>query len=132
MITLISLKIIKSIIIESQHKYLSKININIIKKILTLLDINIEIINSADFILKEEKNEKLISICNDLNIKNYITGPSALEYIDEQKFLNSNISLKVFEYKKYKEYQQLWDGFHHNVSIIDMFLNLGAKTKDFI
>lgn len=124
--------IIKKIIIDSQDKYLSKINIRIIKNLLYLLDINVEIIHSSQFDLDEEKNDKLISICNQLNISNYITGPSALNYIDKKKFIDSNISLSIFEYKNYKQYKQLWDGFDHNVSIIDMFFNLGIKTKDFI
>ena len=124
--------IIKSIIVESQNKYLSKINVKIIKNLLDLLGISIEIIDSSQLELAEEKNDKLISVCNQLNIKNYITGPSALSYIDEKKFIESNISIRVFEYKNYKQYEQLWNGFDHNVSIIDMFLNLGIKTKDYL
>tara|TARA_Y100000356_G_C11208784_1_gene262117 strand:- start:307 stop:990 length:684 start_codon:yes stop_codon:yes gene_type:complete len=108
--------------------YLSDINFEFIKKIITLLEIDIEIIFSHQFNLKGDKTEKLVNICLELEAKKYFTGPAAKNYMDEHLFTNNNIEIEYYNFSGYPEYQQQWGGFSHAVSILDMFFNLGPKT----
>jgi len=79
------------------------------------------------------KNEKIISIIQQLNGTEYISGPAARSYIDEDLFTNSNIKINWINYSKYPEYKQPWGEFAHDVSILDLLFCLGKeKASDFI
>lgn len=108
--------------------YLSDINLDFIKKIITLLEIDIKIIPSKEFNLKGDKTEKLVNVCKELNAEKYYTGPAAKNYMDESLFINNNIEIEYYNSSGYPEYKQQWDGFDHAVSILDMFFNLGPET----
>jgi len=111
---------------ESDH--ISDINHILLRRCIDLLDIDIEIIDSREFILRGDKTEKLINICKDLEADEYFTGPSAKSYMDESAFTDSNIKLTYYDLDNFPEYKQMWNGFEHQVSILDMFFNLGDDT----
>ena len=50
--------------------------------------------------------------------------------MEEELFEENNIKLTYYDLEGFPEYKQLWDGFDHYVSILDMFFNLGDKTVD--
>ncbi|MHA2343199.1 MAG: WbqC family protein [Candidatus Hodarchaeales archaeon] len=108
--------------------YLTDINTIILKKCIDLLGFNIEVIDSRHFNIMGDKTEKLINICSDLNAVEYFTGPAAKNYIDEDLFIKNNIKLSFYDLDNFPEYNQMWNGFDHYVSILDMFFNLGDDT----
>jgi hypothetical protein len=110
-------------------EFLTDINRQMLQKCIELLDINIEILDSRDFEIHGGKTGKLINICKDLGADEYFTGPAAKGYIDEEMFVENDIKLSYYNLDNFPIYKQLWDGFDHNVSILDMFFNLGDKTK---
>ncbi len=114
-----------------EYEYLSDINRVLLQKCVDLLDIKIEIVDSREFTIKGGKTEKLINLCSDLNANEYFTGPAAKDYMDEGLFLENNIKLTYYDLKNFPEYTQLWDGFDHHVSILDMFFNLGNDTVSY-
>ena len=69
------------------HKFLSELNLSLIRKICSYLDIETIITKSSDYDLTPERSERLANICLQANAKMYISGPSAKSYI----------SLNVFE-----------------------------------
>jgi hypothetical protein len=69
-----------------------------------------------------------VNICKELNAESYFTGPAAKAYMSEELFENEGIKVKYYDLQGFPEYQQLWDGFDHFVSIVDMFMNLGKDT----
>lgn len=116
---------------ENKSEYLSEINLDFIKKILILLDIDVKVISSADFKLEGDKTEKLYNICKELDASEYHSAPAAKNYMNIELFESNGIKVKWYDYSNFPEYKQLWDGFEHSVSILDMFFNLGDKTKDY-
>jgi len=112
-------------------EFLSEINLEFIKRIITLLNIDIEILSSKEFELKGNKTEKLINICKELNASKYYTGPAAKNYMDENLFMDNNIKIEYYNFSGYPEYKQQWGDFTHNVSILDMFFNLGPETINY-
>jgi len=73
----------------------------------------------------------LVNICKELNAKKYYTGPAAKNYMDENLFIDNNIKIEYYNFLGYPEYKQQWGDFAHNVSILDMFFNLGPETINY-
>ena len=78
-----------------------------------------------------QKTDRLIQILTRLNITHYISGPSAKDYIDPQLFAQAGISLEYMRYD-YPEYEQLYQPFDPQVSVLDMLFMCGPKALDTI
>ncbi len=115
-----------------QEESLSKINLLFINTINRILKINTPISFSTDFPLNSGKNERLIAICKYCKADVYLSGPSAKEYIDESKFNEENIDVQWMDYSGYNEYPQLYEGFVHGVSILDLIFNTGPEVKKYM
>jgi len=111
---------------------LSKLNIRLIKLICGYIGIKTNFSNSSDFSLSEDKNDRLINLCLHTNSSIYISGPSARQYIDVDRFKDNQIELQWVEYGDYPEYPQRWGDFEHNVSILDLLFNCGKDSGQFI
>lgn len=116
---------------ESKDK-LSEINQIFIKGICDYLGINTKISLSTDYNLIDGKTERLVDLCIQTNATNYLSGPSARDYIDESFFKEKNIILEWMNYSNYKEYNQLNPPFEHGVSILDLIFNKGKNSRNFL
>ncbi len=83
------------------------------------------ITNSWDYQLAEGKTERLADICKQAGGSEYVSGPSAKDYVDQAVFDDMNIKLTWFDYSGYPEYKQRWGDFVHGVSILDVLFNCG-------
>jgi hypothetical protein len=115
-----------------KSNYLTEINVYFITEICKFLQIPINIRYSSEFVLQEDRNERLISIVKDLDGKEYYSGPAAKFYMDEELFNNSNIQVHYLDYSNYPEYDQKYGDFEHGVSIIDLIYNEGQNAKNFL
>jgi len=77
--------------------------------------------------LPSGKNEKIISIIHQLAGTEYISGPVAKSYIDEDIFVINDIKIDWIDYSQYPKYQQPWGNFAHDVSIFDLLFCVGKK-----
>ena len=112
--------------------YLTDVNLHFITGINNLLGIKTEVKFSSEFNLAEEKTQRLVAICSELNATDYYSGPAAKQYMDEQKFAVEKINVHYFDYLGYKEYEQLYGDFTHAVSILDLIFNKGTDTKKYM
>ena len=96
------------------------------------MDIRTRISSSSDYKTGIGKTERLIQICKEAGANEYISGPSAKGYIDEDLFATNNIKLTYFCYDGYKEYDQLFPPFEHSVSIIDLIFNKGPDSTKYL
>jgi hypothetical protein len=62
----------------------------------------------------------------------YLSGPSAKDYLDESLFYNANMRVVWMDYSGYPEYHQLYPPFDHAVSIIDLIFNEGPNASKFM
>lgn len=113
-------------------RFLSEINLNFIEVVTKILDIRTKISSSSDYEIGIGKTEKLVQICKQAGANEYISGPSAKEYIDEDLFITNNVKLTYFSYEGYDEYDQLFPPFKHSVSIIDLILNMGPDSNKYL
>ncbi|MDQ7057294.1 MAG: WbqC family protein [Ghiorsea sp.] len=74
----------------------------------------------------------MIGICKDCNATEYISGPAAQGYLDEELFAEERINVKWMEYSGYPEYSQLFAPFEHNVTILDLIFNEGSGAAKFM
>lgn len=112
--------------------HISQLNRCFIEAICTYLDIRTNITNSWDYTLQEGKTERLADLCVQAGGTEYISGPSAHAYINEEIFFRKKINITWFDYNGYKEYPQLWGEFVHNVSIIDLLFNCGKESSHYM
>lgn len=117
-----------------EHKYelLSNLNRNLIETVCQHLGIATKISSSSDYELADGQSERLASLCKQAGGGEYISGPSAKNYIEEDVFTAHDIKLKWFGYDDYPEYPQLWGDFTHTVSIIDLLFNCGDRAPDYM
>ena len=62
----------------------------------------------------------------------YISGPSAKDYLEERIFSDRGINLTWFDYAGYPEYHQLWGEFTHEVTILDLLFNCGKNAHRYM
>ncbi len=78
-----------------------------------------------------EKTDRLISVLQAVDAKEYLSGPSARDYIEDDKFAEANISLEYIDYD-YPEYPQLYPPFDPFVSILDLLVMMGDDALNYI
>lgn len=117
---------------DNLYTHLSVLNRELIERICAFLAIKTKISNSWDYKLDGDKTERLINLCLQAGGTEYVSGPSAKGYIEEQLFTDKNLKLTWFDYSNYPEYPQLWGDFTHNVSILDLLFNCGKSASDYM
>ena len=91
-------------------------------------------INDTKFVLSSElgvdgkKTDRLIDLLKAANADHYISGPSAKDYIEYDKFDAAGIFLEFMEYE-YAEYPQLYPPFDPQVSVIDLLFMTGREAS---
>jgi len=110
------------------YTHLSVLNRTFIDAICALLGINTKITDTLDYHLIDGKTERLTYLCHQAGATEYISGPTAKGYLDENIFKKYGIKLTYFDYRGYPEYPQLWGEFTHYVSILDLLFNCGYQA----
>lgn len=112
--------------LNTSFKTLSEFNHYTTKKIAQFIGIDTRFDNSANYRLKDDKLERLISLLVDLRATEYISGPAAKDYLTghEKLFSSNGIKLSYKDYSGYRPYKQLSEPFEHGVSILDLIANV--------
>lgn len=111
---------------------LSEINRILIESVCKALGITTPIRYSWDYRATGERQERLMTLCEQAGADVYVSGPAAKAYLDERSFRERRIRLEWFDYSGYPVYPQLWGGFAHQVSILDLLFNCGAAAPQFM
>ncbi|MBU0520902.1 MULTISPECIES: WbqC family protein [Pseudomonas] len=114
------------------YSHISQLNLLFIQAICQYLGIKTLISSSSDYTLLNGKTERLADLCVQAGASEYISGPSAKDYVDETVFNQLNIKLNWFDYSDYGEYPQLWGAFTHGVTILDLLFNCGKGSYQFM
>ena len=78
-----------------------------------------------------QKSDRLIQILQHVGATHYISGPSARDYLEPEKFELAGISLEFMQYN-YPEYQQLHPPYDPFVTILDLLCMTGDKAFSYI
>lgn len=112
--------------------YISDINLHFLTELLHFLDIKTKISYSSDYIIDGDRSEKIMNICLQAEASEYYSGPAAKSYLKVTDFENKGISVKWMNYSGYKEYQQQYLPFIHEVSILDLIFNTGKNATHYL
>ena len=115
-----------------QERLLSRINYRFLMAICDILGIKTHISWSREYPEIKGQTERLVEWCKNLKATEYLSGPAAKDYIDENLFAAAGISLRYVEYSGYPEYRQLYPPFDHTVSIVDLIFNEGPNATQFM
>ena len=116
----------------SGEQCLSVINYCFLHEVCAILGIRTQITWSRDYRLVDGQTERLVDLCRQAGADEYISGPSAKDYIQEKPFLDAGIKLTYMDYSGYPEYRQLYPPFDHGVSILDLIFNEGPDAPKYM
>lgn len=88
-------------------------------------------LRASDLPSNGQKTDRLLCILRHLGADHYISGPSAKDYLEEEKFQASGITLEYMEYD-YPEYPQVQQTFDPHLSILDLLFMVGPEAHRYI
>jgi hypothetical protein len=127
--------LVEPLYLNNTDEYLSQINHTFITTICGFLGIGTRIswsFDYGDYSKTRGKTQRLVELCRKTGALEYLSGPSAKNYIDEKLFAELSIKLTFMDYSGYPEYKQLYCPFAHHVSIIDLIFNQGPEAVQFM
>lgn len=86
-----------------------------------------QFIRSSTIPTMGSKTDRVMSVLTYLGATHYISGPSARNYIENDKFRAAGITLEYIEYN-YPEYPQLHPPFDPQVSVLDLLFSVGPDA----
>lgn len=107
---------------------LSRINHLFLSGLCGLLGITTPFTWSRDYGGEGQKTERLVGICQAAGATAYLSGPSARDYMEPERFERAGIALEYMDYSGYPEYPQRHGPFEHAVSILDLLFNVGPDA----
>ncbi|WP_076998625.1 WbqC family protein [Variovorax sp. KK3] len=117
---------------EGRFTHLSELNRATLVAICAYLGVDTVISDSASYAMAEGKTERLAHLCRQAQAQEYISGPSARDYLDEKVFADMGVRVGWFDYAGYPEYPQLWGEFTHGVTILDLLFNCGPESHRYM
>ncbi len=80
--------------------------------------------------IEGQGTDRLISLLTKLGATHYMSGPSAIEYIEPEKFAAAGITFEYMQYN-YPEYSQLYPPYDPYVSILDLLFMTGKDAGEY-
>jgi WbqC-like protein family len=114
------------------QQYLSEVNFRFLVGICGLLGVTTKLSWSMDYTLAHDRTERLVDLCKQVGADEYVSGPTAKGYIQEDLFASEKIVLSYADYVGYPVYRQLHEPFEHFVSVVDLVLNEGPHATKFM
>lgn len=91
------------------------------------MNVHTKIIKQSELHTIEKKEKLVMEICSKLNQDKFIFGTLGKNYVSKEMFNEKGIKIYFQEYH-YLEYEQQWGKFIPDLSIVDLFFNLGAEN----
>lgn len=125
-------EIFRELYLNCNEDFLSKINYRFLTRVCDLLGIATPFRQSSEFVLVSGKTERLLAICQQAGATDYLSGPAARGYLDEELFNRAGITVHWMDYSGYPEYRQLYPPFNPALSIVDLIFNEGSSAPRYL
>ena len=120
--------VFEEVYMTTTEMHLSLVNFELIRIINSVLGIGTKISWSTDYQLIDGKSERLVDLVRQAGGNEYLSGPAAKVYLDEQLFNDAGIKVSWMDYSGYPEYHQLYPPFEHGVTVLDLIFNEGPAA----
>lgn len=116
---------------------LTQINNLLLTEISRRLGLGMQIRRCTDVLPRAEliamaPTDRLLNLCSTVGATNYVSGPAAKNYMELEKFERAGIAVSWMDYNGFPEYPQAWGAFESHVSIIDLLLNCGESSRNYL
>ena len=111
---------------------LSDVNRLVLDALCPLLGIETAITWSTDYASTGSKTERLATLCEQAGADEYVSGPAAGDYLEEDEFASRGIAVRWMDYEGYPEYPQVHPPFDPAVSILDLLFNVGHEAPRYM
>jgi hypothetical protein len=111
---------------------LSDVNRLFLEGLSPLLGIDTKLSWSTDYDSQGAKTERLVTLCEQAGADEYVSGPSARDYLDEGEFASRGIAVRWMDYEGYPEYPQVHPPFEPAVSIVDLLFSMGDEAPRYM
>lgn len=123
---------LEAIYLSSDETRLSAVNRAFIEAICGLLDVRTRLSWSTDYPAEGDRTDRLVSLCVASGATEYVSGPRARAYLEEDLFRQHGIDLTYFDYASYPEYPQVHPPFVHEVSVLDLLFHTGPDAPAYM
>lgn len=110
---------------------ISDLNIGLIRNICEYLAIKTSLRTSMEFGVTGRKTERILQICKALGATEYLSGPAAKVYLDEDALRREGIT-PLYKTYNYPEYPQLHGKFEGGVTVLDLIANVGPDARNYL
>jgi hypothetical protein len=111
---------------------LTDVNAIFLHGIAGLLGLRTRMVRDAAYPAQGVKTERLLGIARAAGADHYLSGPSARDSFDEPMFKGAGITPEWMSYEGYPEYPQLYGGFEHTVTMLDLLFNTGPEAPRYL
>ncbi len=124
---------LRSLYLDGERSRLSEINRRFLEAVCERLGITTRVTWSSEHGVEPgDPSERLAALVHAVGGREYVSGPSAREYLRLEPFEERGLSVQFIDYAGYPEYPQLHGPFEHRVSILDLLLNVGEATPRYM
>jgi hypothetical protein len=123
---------IEDLYMSATSEYLSEINRHFISSVCNYLEIETILELSTDYQATGVKTDRLLDICLKAGATEYVSGPAAKGYFEEEKFAQEGIDVSWFQYGPYEDYLQPYEPFEPGLSILDNLFCNGKNANRYI
>ena len=96
-----------------------------------LLNIDTPIYRSSELGINGERSQRLVELCKYFGADKYLSGNSAMAYLNTESFDEAGIEVQWQDYK-HPIYDQQHGPFLSHLSIVDLVMNLGPDSRNVI
>jgi hypothetical protein len=118
-------------LIEPGYQSISELNQVLCSWLMRQLFIDTKLMSSTGLECEGQKTERLIDLLKKVGATHYLSGPSAMDYIETDQFISNGIGLAYKSYD-YADYPQLHGKFEGAVSVLDLLFNTGPNARKFL
>lgn len=115
---------------------LSDFNVHLIKYAFRMFGIDVPVYRTSELIkagcdIAGQKTDIILSMCQAVGAKTFVSGPFGKEYLDRETFRRNNIDL-VFQSFNHPVYPQMHGEFMPYMSFVDLLFNHGPKSIEIL
>ncbi len=107
---------------------LSDVNHAFLTGLCGMLGIETRVTWSTDYAVRSGRSERLVDLCLASGATEYLSGPSARDYLDVAAFEAAGVQVRFADYGGYPEYPQPHGPFVHQVSVLDLLFCTGPRA----
>ncbi|MXV64242.1 hypothetical protein GS429_19665 [Natronorubrum sp. JWXQ-INN-674] len=103
---------------------LCELNVHLVREIANRLDLECRFVRSSSLGIDATKADRIVDICSELDAGRYFSGTGARSYLDQSRFEANEVAL-TYQSFDYPDYEQRFDGFIPELSVVDALMNVG-------